>query len=209
MPHSQEALARLIAREGLRDGRIVEAFRSIDRAGFVPGRARHRAYADRPVSIPHEQTTSQPSLIARMIDAAAPQPNDRVLEIGTGYGFQTALLSELAAEVVSIDRFPGLVADARRNLDEAGIENVELVVGEGWKGWPERAPYAAMIVGAAAEALPEDLAAQLDDGGRLVIPLKRRGSDEVILFVKEGDALVEKRLITPARFVPLVRAGNR
>src|SRR5688572_25848900 len=147
MPHSQEALARLIEREGLRDPRVAKAFQRIDRADFVPEAARRRAYADRPVAIPHEQTTSQPSLIARMIDVAAPQPNDRVLEIGTGYGFQTALLAELAAEVVSIDRFPALIEDARRNLAKAGIENAELVVGDGWKGWPERAPYAAMIVG--------------------------------------------------------------
>ena len=204
MPHSQEALARLIEREGLRDPRVAKAFQRIDRADFVPEAARRRAYADRPVAIPHEQTTSQPSLIARMIDVAAPQPNDRVLEIGTGYGFQTALLAELAAEVVSIDRFPALIEDARRNLAKAGIENAELVVGDGWKGWPERAPFQRIIVTAAPPEIPSVLVDQLAVGGVMVVPVGR-GFQQMTIVTRTEKGVAQRRTI-PVRFVPMVES---
>ncbi len=202
----QEGLARLIAGEGI-GGRVVEAFRKVDRARFVPEGSEVEAYVDRPVSIPERQTTSQPSLIARMIEAAAIEPDDRVLEIGTGYGFQTALLAVLAKEVVSIERSPRLADRARDNLKRTGLRNVEVHAADGWKGWPDRAPYAAIVVSAAADRLPDALVEQLDEKGRLVIPLKRRGSDDVILFERRKGKPVELGLLTPARFVPLVRGG--
>jgi protein-L-isoaspartate(D-aspartate) O-methyltransferase len=204
MPADQEGLARLIMREGI-GARVAEAFRKIDRAHFVPEGSELEAYVDRPVAIPEKQTTSQPSLIARMIDAAAVQPDDRVLEIGTGYGFQTALMAVLAKEVVSIERSPRLAERARSNLERAGLHNVEMHSADGWKGWPDRAPYAAIVVSAAADRMPEALVEQLDERGRLVIPLKHRGSDDVILFERRKGKLVELGLLTPARFVPLVR----
>jgi protein-L-isoaspartate(D-aspartate) O-methyltransferase len=204
MPADQEGLARLIAREGI-GARVAEAFRKIDRAHFVPEGSELEAYVDRPVSIPERQTTSQPSLIARMIDAAAIQPDDRVLEIGTGYGFQTALMAVLAKEVVSIERSPRLAKRARSNLESAGLHNVEVHAADGWKGWPDRAPYGAAVVSAAADRMPDALVEQLDEEGRLVVPLKRRGSDDVILFERRKGKLVEVGLLTPARFVPLVR----
>ena len=185
----------MIEREGI-GGRVVDAFRKIDRALFVPEGSELEAYVDRPVSIPERQTTSQPSLIARMIDAAAIGPDGRVLEIGTGYGFQTALIAVLAKAVVSIERSPRLAERARSNLDRAGLENVEVHAADGWKGWPEGAPYSAIVVSAAAD---------LDEKGRLVVPLKRRGSDDVILFERRKGKPVELGLLTPARFVPLVR----
>lgn len=194
----------MIASEGI-GGRVVEAFRKIDRAHFVPEGAEVEAYLDRPVSIPERQTTSQPSLIARMIDAAAIEPEDRVLEIGTGYGFQTALIAVLAQEVVSIERSPRLAERAHTNLERAGLRNVEVHAADGWKGWPERAPYAAVIVSAAADRMPDALVEQLDEKGRLVVPLKRRGSDDVILIERRKGKPVELGLLTPARFVPLVR----
>lgn len=206
MPRSQEGLARLIDGEGLVNARIVEAFRRIDRADFVPQDLKGEAYLDRPVSIPQHQTTSQPSLIARMIDAASIRPDDRVLEIGTGYGFQTAVIASLATEVVSVERFGSLAEAARNNLVRAGLPNAEVVVGDGWSGAPGRGPFAAIIVSAVAEEIPASLVGQLEDGGRLVIPLKAGGSDDVILFEKRADELVQTRLITPARFVPLVRS---
>jgi protein-L-isoaspartate(D-aspartate) O-methyltransferase len=207
MPRAQESLARLIERHGLADARIADAFRKVDRADFVPEGMRFEAYVDRPVGLPENQTTSQPSLIARMIDVAKPRPTDRALEIGTGYGFQTALLAQLVAEVISIERWPSLAKTARANLRRAGIANAEVRVGDGWMGCPDAAPFDVIIVSAAADELPRSLEEQLAEGGRLVIPLAEPSGDNVYLFQKKGDRLKRLRLVTPARFVPLVHRG--
>ena len=203
MPRSKEGLARLVRRDGVAE-RVVEAFGAVDRADFVPEDARPEAYLDRPIAIPERQTTSQPSLIARMIDVARVGPRDRVLEIGTGLGFQTALLAELAEQVTSVERFESLALAARANLERAGVSNVEVIVGDGWNGAPERAPYGAIVVSAAASRVPPALMGQLVEGGRLVIPVQAPGGDDVLLFVRRGDELVREGLVTPARFVPLV-----
>ena len=203
MSGGQESLARLVESEG-NAPRIVEAFRSVAREDFVPPQARWEAYSDRPIGILERQTTSQPSLIARMIDCAAIEPDDRVLEIGTGFGFQTALLARLAREVISIERHASIAEAARENLERAGLSNVEVVVGDGWKGRAETAPYDAIIVSAGASDIPGALAEQLVDGGRLVIPLANSRGDDVYLFRKQGEDLKQVRLVTPARFVPLV-----
>jgi protein-L-isoaspartate(D-aspartate) O-methyltransferase len=201
----QEGLARLIESEHLSDPRIAEAFRRIAREDFVPEGARPEAYQDRPIAIPERQTTSQPSLIARMIDAAAPREDERVLEVGTGYGFQTALLAVLASEVFSIERHADLAEVAARNLERAGIETVEVLVGDGWLGHADGAPYDAIVVSAAAADVPAALGDQLAEGGRLVIPLSGMLGDEVWLLVKKGGRVERTRMITPARFVPLVQ----
>lgn len=203
MAEGQERLARLVEREGV-DPRIVRAFRKVAREDFVPESARWEAYSDRPIGILERQTTSQPSLIARMVDAAAIGSDDRVLEVGTGFGFQTALLAQLAREVVSIDRHASIAEEARANLEAAGIQNVTVVVGDGWQGWTERAPYDATIVSAGASDIPVALREQLVDGGRLVIPLQTARGDDVYLFRKRGQELEQIQLVTPARFVPLV-----
>ena len=203
MPRSQEGLARLVAREGVSTS-VADAFRAVDRAGFVPAGARGSAYGDRPVAIPEHQTTSQPTLIARMIDVAGVGPDDRVLEVGTGLGFQTALLATLAAEVVSLDRFSSLTRAAAANLDAAGIDNVTLITADGWEGAPEHAPFDVILVSAAASEVPRPLAEQLSEGGRLVIPVQARSGDDVLLFAKRRGQLVRRGLVTPARFVPLV-----
>jgi protein-L-isoaspartate(D-aspartate) O-methyltransferase len=205
MPRTQEGLARLIEHERLKDERIANAFRTVDRADFVPEHLRSIAYRDRPVGIPEDQTTSQPSLIARMLDVVRPQPTDNALEVGTGYGFQTALLAKLVDRVTTIERWPTLAEAARGNLERAGIVNVEVVVGDGWQGYERNAPYDVIVVSAAADEVPDPLAEQLAEGGRLVIPVREPGGDNVYLFTKEGGELKLKRLVTPARFVPLVR----
>lgn len=207
MPRTQEELALLVASE-VADERVVQAFRTTAREDFVPDDYRGDAYRDRPIPLPHSQTTSQPSLIARMVAAAAPEPGDKILEVGTGYGFQTALLARLADEVVSIERFDALARAARDNLAAVGIDNVDVVVGDGWEGYEPRAPFDAIVVSAAAESVPDALSQQLRDGGRLVIPVTRKRSDDVLLFVKRGAELEERRLITPARFVPLVHGAE-
>ena len=203
MPMTQEGLARLVQKDGVSPA-VVSAFRAVDRADFVPPDSRREAYRDRPVGLPAGQTTSQPSLIARMIDALALTSSDKVLEVGTGYGFQTALLTQLAGEVFSIERHERLAAAARDNLMAVGIENVTVEVGDGWKGLSAFAPYDAIVVSAAATAVPTDLSAQLADGGRMVIPVERAAGADVILFERRASDLREVRVITPARFVPLV-----
>ena len=204
MRGARESLLKIVARE-IDDERVVEAFGRVAREDFVPRGFENEAYEDRPVPLPRRQTTSQPSLIARMVEAAVAGPSERILEVGTGYGFQTALLAQLATEVVSIERHPDLAEAARINLREAGIANADVVVGDGWEGWPDKAPYDAIVVSAAADELPRALMGQLTEGGRLVVPLKRGRSDDVVVMVMEGGRAVQERLITPARFVPLVR----
>jgi protein-L-isoaspartate(D-aspartate) O-methyltransferase len=203
MPRSQEGLARLVEREGV-DPRIVDAFRHVRREDFVPEGAESVAYSDRPVGLPEEQTTSQPSLIARMLDSVEPRPGDRALEVGTGFGFQTALLALLVAEVVSIERWASLATAARSALDRAGVSNVRVVVGDGWQGLRDEAPFDVIVVSAAATAVPDALVEQLSEGGRMVIPVRAARGDDVLLFRKEAGELVRVRLVTPARFVPLV-----
>lgn len=206
MRADRASLQRLIESRKL-SPRVVEAFRRLDRADFVPGGERAWAYDDRPVPLPRSQTTSQPSLIASMVDAAGIEPGDKVLEVGTGYGFQTALIASLAKEVVSVELYPELAEAAEANLRAAGFDNVTVVVGDGWKGYAAGAPYDAIVVSAAASSVPDALAAQLAEGGTLVIPVARRLADEVVVYRKQRGELAEERLLTPARFVPLVK-GN-
>ena len=208
MPRSKEGLARLVQREGV-DPRIVAAFHTVDRAAFVPEGEARKAYNDKPVAIPERQTTSQPSLIARMIDALELGPDDVVLEIGTGYGFQTALLAKIARRVISIERHPALAERARANLEAVGIANASVLVGDGWDGVPEHAPYEGIVVSAAAEEIPDSLHDQLVEGGRLVIPLRAGQGDAVLLLTRSGKELIRQALLTPACFVPLVRGDGR
>lgn len=197
----------LIAAEGVVDEAVLAALRATDRARYVPEDAAGLAYADRPVPIPEGQTTSQPSLVARMVAAARVPRGGRVLEVGTGYGYQTALLARLVGEhgrVYSIERFGTLAARARANLAADGVTNAEVIAGDGWLGYPPGQPYDAIVVSAAAPEIPPALAQQLAEGGRLVIPLRRAGSDDVWVYVKAAGGLAPERLLTPARFVPLV-----
>lgn len=207
MPRNREGLVRLLRRERI-DADVIAAFERVDRSDFVPPDHVGDAYGDRPVGIPEGQTTSQPSLIARMVEAARPRGADLVLEVGTGYGFQTALLAQLAERVVSIERFEVLADAARKNLERAGIGNVRVVVGDGWRGVPDEAPFDAIVVSAAATEVPPALVEQLAEGGRLVIPVKAPTSDEVLLFEKTEGRLHKVALLTPARFVPLVPGGG-
>jgi protein-L-isoaspartate(D-aspartate) O-methyltransferase len=197
----------LIAAEGVVDDAVLKALAATDRARYVPEDALDIAYLDRPVPIPEGQTTSQPSLIARMVAAARPPEGGRVLEVGTGYGYQTAVLARLVGErgrVWSIERFETLARRARVNLAADGVTNAEVVVGDGRLGYPQGAPYDAIVVSAAAAEVPPALAEQLSEGGALVIPLRRAGSDDVWVYVKRAGRLEAERLLTPARFVPLV-----
>ena len=199
-------LVRAAQRAGLRDERLLTAIAELPRTGFVPGEYGSSAHTDSPVPIPHEQATTQPSLVAQMVDALDVSVDDKVLEIGTGYGWQTALLARLAAQVWSIERFTDLADAARANLDAHGVSNARVVVGDGTLGLPEHAPYAAIVVAAAFPEVPRPLIDQLAEEGRLVQPIGRGGSEEVVLFTKREGAPVNVRVLTGARFVRLVGA---
>ena len=185
---------------------MLAAFRQIPRARFVPPAATSQAYLDVPIRIPHGQVTTQPSLIAAMVAALGLTGGERVLEVGTGLGFQTAILARLARRVVSVERFADLAAQARANLAAAGVDGVTVVVGDGTLGVPEHAPYQAIVVAAASPRVPGPLVAQLADGGRLVHPVGPGGREEVTVFSKRAGRLVADTRLVPARFVPLVGA---
>jgi protein-L-isoaspartate(D-aspartate) O-methyltransferase len=188
---------------GVRDARLLEAIRAIPREQFVPPELAARAYDDSPLPIPHGQVTTQPSLVAKMVEALGLASADRVLEIGTGFGWQTALLARIAREVWSMERWEDLARTARENLERRGIENATVVVGDGSAGLPEQAPYDAILVAAAFPRVPAPLAEQLAEGGRLVQPIGLGGDDEVVLFEKRAGALERSRLVTGAHFVRL------
>jgi len=190
----------------VRDARVLEALREVPRTGFVPPDLAGQAYGDRPLPIPHEQVTTQPSLTAKMIEALELTGSERVLEVGTGYGFQTALLAHLSNFVWSIERFPDVAETARYNLARHEVENVEVVAGDGTEGLAEHAPYDAILVSAAFPSVPPPLARQPVVGGRLVQPIGPGGQEQVILFVKRPESLERRHTITGAYFVRLYGA---
>jgi protein-L-isoaspartate(D-aspartate) O-methyltransferase len=196
-------LATVARASGVGDERVLAAMAEVPRARFVPRAFAGEAAFDRPVPIAHRQVTTQPSLVARMIEALRLEGHERVLEIGTGRGYQTALLARLAAEVWSVELWADLSAAAGRALAGEGIANVELVVGDGTRGVPERAPFDGIVVAAAFPEVPAPLAGQLRRGGRLVQPIGPGGTENVILFEKEAGGLTPRRILTAARFVPL------
>ncbi|MFI7637781.1 protein-L-isoaspartate(D-aspartate) O-methyltransferase [Nonomuraea sp. NPDC049400] len=189
---------------GVEDPRLLSAIATTPRDHFVPPRHAARAWQDEPIPIGHGQPTSQPSLIAQMIDALKLSGTQTVLEIGTGYGYQTALLARLARQVYSMERHADLAEHARANLASAGVSNAEVVVGDGTAGLPEHAPFDAVVVSATAPAVPAPLAEQLAEGGRLVMPIQKDLNEIVTLFGKRHGRLIQERLLTPARFVPLI-----
>jgi protein-L-isoaspartate(D-aspartate) O-methyltransferase len=200
-------LVAALDREGVDDARLLEAVRAVPRRAFVPAESAELAYVDIPVKIPHGQVTTQPSLVAKMIGALQLTGEEHVLEVGTGYGWQTALLAQLARVVHSIERWPDLADTARANLLRESIENVTVVVGDGSEGLAEHAPYDAVLVSAAFTEVPVPLAEQVAVGGRLVQPIGPGGNDDVVLFERRARGLVARRTITGAHFVRLV--GSR
>jgi protein-L-isoaspartate(D-aspartate) O-methyltransferase len=183
---------------------VLRALERVRREGFVPPEHADAAPSDRPISIAHGQVTTQPSLVARMVEALRLTGRERVLEVGTGLGYQAAILAVLAREVISVERFPNLAAEAERNLRAAGIDNVTVVVGDGTRGAPEQEPFDAVVIAAASPRVPPPLVDQLAEDGRLVHPVGPGGAENVTLFRKKSGELVPEGRITPAQFVPLV-----
>ena len=197
-------LAKLMARRGIRDERVRAAMAAVPREQFVPDEERRHAYADRALSIGHGQTISQPFMVASMLEPLE-LDGGRVLDVGTGSGYQAALLSELADEVVTIERVPELAELARRTLERAGYGNVDVRVGDGTLGVPERAPFDGIVVAAAAPAVPEALYDQLALGGRIVVPVGSR-TEQWLEIVERRTAGPMRRRTVPCRFVPLLGA---
>lgn len=196
-------LVEQLREQGISDLAVLRAFDLTPRHLFVPAAVRHRAYEDSALPIGNGQTISQPSVHARYLQLLSLRGTERVLEVGTGSGYQTVLLSHLAAQIFSIERIPALLESAREAIQSLGIRNVSLALGDGSLGWREYAPYDAILVGAASPSIPEPLTDQLAEGGRLVIPLGAR-EEQVLAVVTKREGRLDRQDVAPVRFVPLV-----
>ena len=199
--------ARMVADQirarGVSDPRVLSAITRVPRERFIPDDLRHAAHADRPLPIGYGQTISQPYIVGYMTEALKVDKHHRVLEIGTGCGYQTAVLAELAADVYSIELIPELAARARRTLDEQHYTNVHIRTGDGYAGWPEHAPYDRILGAAAAADVPAALVEQLAEGGILVMPVGT--ADQELRVVQKHGAKLETLATLPVRFVPMVK----
>ena len=198
----EEMVRRQIAEREVRDARVLGAMKAVPRHEFVPAELRGRAYEDRPLPIGYGQTISQPYIVAFMTEQLAPKPADRVLEVGTGSGYQAAVLARLVAEVFTIEIVEPLAARAKADLARLGFKNVQVRAGDGYRGWPEAAPFDAIIVTCAPDRVPEPLVQQLKEGGRMVIPVGDFGDQQLYLLEKRGGK-VERRAVLPVMFVPM------
>ncbi|MGV3709421.1 MAG: protein-L-isoaspartate(D-aspartate) O-methyltransferase [Gemmatimonas sp.] len=200
-------LVETLQDKGIRDLGVLRAIDTVPRHLFVPPTVRVRAYQDSALPIGAGQTISQPYVHARSLEYMSLTGNEKVLEIGTGSAYQTALLAELAAQVFSVERMPELLDRARKLLSQMRISNVSVSLGDGTLGWRAYAPYDAIVVGAGAPHVPKALEEQLAEGGRLLIPVGERDEQMLVLYTKRGGRL-ERRDIEPVHFVPLIGAGG-
>ena len=189
---------------GITDERVLAAMVKVPREEFVPQDSRAASYEDGPLPIGYEQTISQPYIVAFMTGQLRPKPSDRVLEIGSGSGYQAAILAELVADVYTIEIVEPLAKSAEGTLQRLGYKNVHVRVGDGYKGWLEHAPFDAIIVTCAPEKVPQPLVDQLKDGGRMIIPVGERFAQQLYLLEKQNGRLRESAVL-PVRFVPMTR----
>jgi protein-L-isoaspartate(D-aspartate) O-methyltransferase len=204
----QQMVSQYLQKEGIKDPRVLEAMRTVPRHEFMPLMLRPKAYVDAAWSIGYKQTISPPFVVAYMTEALDPQPTDRVLEIGTGSGYQAAVLSSLVKEVYSIEIVEPLGRMAERRLKHLGYRNVKTKVGDGYLGWPEHAPFDKIIVTCSPENVPKPLVDQLREGGRMIIPLGERFHQDIYLLEKKDGKLVRRQLI-PTLFVPMTGRSEK
>jgi len=188
---------------GIRNPDILRVIRSTPRHLFVPPNVRSKAYQDRPLPIGYGATISQPYIVALMTELLAPAKKHRVLEVGTGSGYQAAILGQLAAEVYTVEISPELARSAAETLRELGYANITVRQGDGYQGWPERAPFDGILATAAPPELPEALIAQLAQGGRLVAPIGPMGSQELMVIEKEAEGSIRRRSVCAVSFLPM------
>ena len=202
---ARRRLVEVLQDKGIKDLAVLRAIDTVPRHLFVPESVRHRAYEDAALPIGAGQTISQPWVHARAIELLQLTGRERVLEIGTGSAYQTALLAQLSEQVFSVERFAQLLDKARQLLQQANVRNVSVSLGDGTLGWREYSPYDAIVVSAAAPHVPPSLESQLAEGGRLLIPIGDREEQMLVLYTKRSGTL-DRRDITPVRFVPLIGA---
>ena len=194
-------------RRGIHDLRVLAAMRKVPREEFVPAQLRNESYRDSPLPIGHDQTISQPYIVASMTEQLRPKSTDRILEVGTGSGYQAAILAELVAEVYTVEIIEPLARNAQALLERLGYSNVHVKAGDGYKGWPEHAPFDVIIVTCAINHVPSPLIAQLKEGGRMMIPVGESFAQELYLFEKEKGEL-KKSAVLPVVFVPMQRESD-
>jgi protein-L-isoaspartate(D-aspartate) O-methyltransferase len=202
----EDMVTQQIEARGVMDARVLRAMREVPRHEFVPEDYGRLAYEDRPLPIGLGQTISQPYVVALMTELIAPEPGDRILEVGTGSGYQAAVAAELVAEVYSIELLPELAESAAERLRRLGVDNVQVRHGDGYLGWPEHAPFDGILVTAGADHVPPPLVEQLAPGARMVIPVGETSEDQVLRVIeKRLDGTIDTRDVVPVRFVPLRR----
>jgi len=204
----QRMVEQQLKPRGIKDERVLAAMAKVPREEFIPVDGRANAYEDGPLPIGYDQTISQPYIVAFMTEQLRPGASDRVLEIGSGSGYQAAILGELVADVYTIDIVEPLAKTAEATLQRLGYKNVHVKVGDGYKGWPEVAPFDAIIVTCAPEKIPQTLVDQLKEGGRMVIPVGERFAQQLYLLEKKNGQLKESATL-PVRFVPMLREGQK
>ena len=202
--HRQRMVEQQLKPRGIKDDRVLAAMAKVPREEFIPVDARADAYEDGPLPIGYDQTISQPYVVAFMTEQLRPKLSDRVLEIGSGSGYQAAILGELVAEVYTIEIVEPLAKSAEATLQRLGYNNVHIKAGDGYKGWPEEAPFDAIIVTCAPEKVPQPLVDQLKDGGCMVVPVGERFAQQLYLLEKKNGQLKES-VTLPVRFVPMQR----
>ena len=201
-----EMVSSQIEARGVRSQRVLEAMRKVERHRFIPPDGQAFAYRDSPVPIGQGQTISQPYIVGCMTEAIDPQPGDRVLEIGTGSGYQAAVLAEMGSQVFTIEIIPELATSAARLIGELGYDRVHVRQGDGYLGWPDKAPFDKVIVTAAPEEIPTALVQQLRTGGTMVLPVGPQGGvQQLFLLRKTDEGNVRQERVIPVRFVPMVR----
>jgi len=208
-PARKRMVQRHLAERGIKDPRVLEAFRTVPRHKFLPPETRRQAYDDESIPIGEGQTITPPFDVAFMTEALQPKPTDKIYEVGTGSGYQAAILSRLVKEVYSVEIHEPLSRRATEVLKEVGYTNVHTRAGDGYLGWPEAAPFDAIIVTCAPESIPPPLVAQLKEGGRMVIPLGDRFNQVVHLMIKKDGDKLTRRELKPTLFVPMTGRAQR
>jgi protein-L-isoaspartate(D-aspartate) O-methyltransferase len=201
----EELVSQSIEKRGVKDQAVLKSMKSVPRHSFVPENNVSRAYDDRPLGIGYGQTISQPFIVAYMTEAIQPKPEYKVLEVGTGSGYQAAVLAEIVEEVYTIEIIPELGNAATAKLKELGYKNVNVKVSDGYFGWPEHGPYDAIIVTAAAEFVPPPLIEQLKDGGKIIIPIGSPYMNQMLMLIEKKGKKITTKSLLPVVFVPFTR----